>query len=95
MANPILKMFGLENVNPIFKDYFEGLLANSKGVQFTLDNGRTISIQQGKSHYATRFKSVEIGTWIDEGEVEIVGEWASFEEMLKLLNKYQKEVQDD
>ena len=95
MANPILKMFGLENVNPIFKDYFEGLLANSKGVQFTLDNGRTISIQQGKHHYATRFKSVEIGTWIDEGEVEIVGELASFEEMLKLLNKYQKEVQDD
>ena len=79
--------------NP-YKRLLEGLIG-TQGVQFTLDNGRTISIQQGKSHYATRFKSVEIGTWIDEGEVEIVGEWASFEEMLKLLNKYQKEVQDD
>ena len=79
--------------NP-YKRLLEGLI-ETQGVQFTLDNGRTISIQQGKSHYATRFKSVEIGTWIDEGEVEIVGEWASFEEMLKLLNKYQKEVQDD
>ena len=79
--------------NP-YKRLLEGLI-ETQGVQFTLDNGRTISIQQGKSHYATRLKSVEIGTWIDEGEVEIVGEWASFEEMLKLLNKYQKEVQDD
>ena len=78
--------------NP-YKRLLEGLI-ETQGVQFTLDNGRTISIQQGKSHYATRFKSVEIGTWIDEGEVEIVGEWASFEEMLKLLNKYQKEVQE-
>ena len=78
--------------NP-YKRLLEGLI-ETQGVQFTLDNGRTISIQQGKSHYATRFKSVEIGTWIDEGETEIVGEWASFEEMLKLLNKYQKEVQE-
>ena len=78
--------------NP-YKRLLEGLI-ETQGVQFTLDNGRTISIQQGKSHYATRFKSVEIGTWIDEGEVEIVGEWASFEEMLELLNKYQKEVQE-
>ena len=62
--------------NP-YKRLLEGLI-ETQGVQFTLDNGRTISIQQGKSHYATRFKSVEIGTWIDEGEVEIVGEWASF-----------------
>ena len=75
--------------NP-YKRLLEGLI-ETQGVQFTLDNGRTISIQQGKSHYATRLKSVEIGTRIDEGEVEIVGEWASFEEMLKLLNKYQKE----
>ena len=79
--------------NP-YKRLLEGLI-ETQGVQFTLDNGRTISIQQGKSHYATRFKSVEIGTWIDEGETEIVGEWASFEEMLELLNKYQKEVQND
>ena len=79
--------------NP-YKRLLESLI-ETQGVQFTLDNGRTISIQQGKSHYATRFKSVEIGTWIDEGETEIVGEWASFEEMLELLNKYQKEVQDD
>ena len=78
--------------NP-YKRLLEGLI-ETQGVQFTLDNGRTISIQQGKSHYATRFKSVEIGTWVDEGEVEIVGEWASFEEMLELLNKYQKEVQE-
>ena len=78
--------------NP-YKRLLEGLI-ETQGVQFTLDNGRTISIQQGKSHYATRFKSVEIGTWIDEGETEIVGEWASFEEMLELLNKYQKEVQE-
>ena len=78
--------------NP-YKRLLESLI-ETQGVQFTLDNGRTISIQQGKSHYATRFKSVEIGTWIDEGEVEIVGEWASFEEMLELLNKYQKEVQE-
>jgi len=75
--------------NP-YKRLLEGLI-ETQGVQFTLDNGRTISIQQGKSHYATRLKSVEIATWIDEGEVEIVGEWASFEEMLELLNKYQKE----
>ena len=75
--------------NP-YKRLLESLI-ETQGVQFTLDNGRTISIQQGKQHYATRFKSVEIATWIDEGEVEIVGEWASFEEMLKLLNKYQKE----
>ena len=79
--------------NP-YEEFVSDLIENSKGVQFTLDNGRTISIQQGKHHYATRFKSVEIGTWIDEGEVEIVGEWASFEEMLELLNKYQKEVQE-
>ena len=78
--------------NP-YKRLLESLI-ETQGVQFTLDNGRTISIQQGKSHYATRFKSVEIGTWIDEGETEIVGEWASFEEMLELLNKYQKEVQE-
>ena len=78
--------------NPM-KEFVSNLI-ETQGVQFTLDNGRTISIQQGKSHYATRFKSVEIGTWIDEGEVEIVGEWASFEEMLELLNKYQKEVQE-
>ena len=70
-------------------------LIETQGVQFTLDNGRTISIQQGKSHYATRFKSVEIGTWIDEGEIEIVGEWTNFNDMLELLNKYQKEVQDE
>ena len=69
-------------------------LIETQGVQFTLDNGRTISIQQGKQHYATRLKSVEIATWINDGEIEIVGEWASFEEMLKLLNKYQKEVQE-
>ena len=69
-------------------------LIETQGVQFTLDNGRTISIQQGKSHYATRFKSVEIGTWIDEGEIEIVGEWTNFNDMLELLNKYQKEVQE-
>ena len=78
--------------NP-YKRLLEGLI-ETQGVQFTLDNGRTISIQQGKQHYATRLKSVEIATWINDGEIEIVGEWASFEEMLKLLNKYQKEVQE-
>ena len=79
--------------NP-YEEFVSDLIENSKGVQFTLDNGRTISIQQGKSHYATRFKSVEIGTWIDEGEIEIVGEWTNFNDMLELLNKYQKEVQE-
>ena len=78
--------------NP-YKRLLESLI-ETQGVQFTLDNGRTISIQQGKQHYATRLKSVEIATWINDGEIEIVGEWASFEEMLKLLNKYQKEVQE-
>ena len=78
--------------NPM-KEFVSNLI-ETQGVQFTLDNGRTISIQQGKSHYATRLKSVEIATWINDGEIEIVGEWASFEEMLKLLNKYQKEVQE-
>ena len=79
--------------NP-YKRVLEGLI-ETQGVQFTLDNGRHISIQQGKPHYATRLKSVEIATWINDGEIEIVGKWASFEEMLELLNKYQKEVQDD
>jgi alkyl sulfatase BDS1-like metallo-beta-lactamase superfamily hydrolase len=78
--------------NP-YKRLLEGLI-ETQGVQFTLDNGRTISIQQGKTHYATRFKSVEIATWIDEGEIEIVGEWTNFNDMLELLNKYQKEVQE-
>ena len=78
--------------NP-YKRLLESLI-ETQGVQFTLDNGRTISIQQGKQHYATRLKSVEIATWINDGEIEIVGEWASFEEMLKLLNKYQKEGQE-
>ena len=78
--------------NP-YKRLLESLI-ETQGVQFTLDNGRTISIQQGKSHYATRLKSVEIATWINDGEIEIVGEWASFEEMLELLNKYQKEIQE-